>query len=241
MRHFPFHLQHDTMQCGIACLRMICEHYGRKYSSDDIARLCHATAQGVSLLGISRAAEQLGLHTVCGRLTMESIEQAPLPCILHWNQNHFVVLHRISHHRGKPVYHIADPGKGLLKIGRDTMEQAWVSTRTDGNDKGIAMLLSATPAFSRYDGEVRVRRRSFGFLMGYISQYRQVFIVLSLLMAAGCLVQLALPLLMQKIVDVGIKQHDIGFVWLILLGQLASPWAAPQWTLSSASCCCMWA
>lgn len=73
------------MQCGIACLRMICEHYGRKYSSDDIARLCHATAQGVSLLGISRAAEQLGLHTVCGRLTMEGIEQAPLPCILHWN------------------------------------------------------------------------------------------------------------------------------------------------------------
>ena len=92
---FECFLQHDSMQCGIACLAMICKHYGKEFSIETLSRYCFASTEGVSLLGISEAANKLGLHSVCGRVSMEQIQQAPLPCILHWNQNHFVVLYQM--------------------------------------------------------------------------------------------------------------------------------------------------
>ena len=100
MSKFPIYLQHDAMQCGVACLRMVCAHFGRQFSMEELSELCPTTSEGVSMLGISRAAEELGLHTACGRLTVDVLATAPLPCILHWNQNHFVVLHRISGRKG---------------------------------------------------------------------------------------------------------------------------------------------
>jgi ABC-type bacteriocin/lantibiotic exporter with double-glycine peptidase domain len=152
---FPFYRQHDAMQCGIACLQMVCARYGRKYTSEELSALCHATSEGVSLLGITRAAESLGLHTVCGRLTTGSLREAVLPCILHWNQSHFVVLYRIGRHRRGEVYYIADPGKGLITYGAEDFKACWVSTRSGDEDKGIAMLLTPTPAFgTRSGGEV---------------------------------------------------------------------------------------
>ena len=95
MKNFKIYLQHDAMQCGTACLRMICSHYGADYSFDSLSKLCFATSEGVSLQGISEAAEKLGLHTVCGRVSLDNLAEAPLPCILHWNQNHFVVLYKV--------------------------------------------------------------------------------------------------------------------------------------------------
>ena len=97
---FPLYRQYDAMQCGVACLRMVCAHFGRQFSMEELSELCPTTSEGVSMLGISRAAEELGLHTACGRLTVDVLATAPLPCILHWNQNHFVVLHRISGRKG---------------------------------------------------------------------------------------------------------------------------------------------
>ena len=101
MSKFPLYRQHDAMQCGVACLRMVCAHFGRQCSMQELSELCPTTSEGVSMLGISRAAEELGLHTACGRLTVDVLATAPLPCILHWNQNHFVVLHRISGRKGR--------------------------------------------------------------------------------------------------------------------------------------------
>ena len=204
----------------MTCLSMICKHYGAEYSSEYLSRLCFATNEGVSLLGMSDAAERLGLHTMCGRLGLEQLRNMPLPCILHWNQNHFVVLYRISKN-GKKFY-IADPGKGLLTRSVKEMEEHWVSTRSEGGDKGVAMLIETTPAF--YDrmknsggcGE----NRSFRFLFGYLKKYRKYFGQIAVGLALGCLLQLVLPFLTQAIVDVGIKNRDIGFVWLVLLGQL---------------------
>ena len=83
MKGFPIHFQHDSMQCGIACLQMVCEYYGRKYTLEQLAEKCYATTEGVSLLGISQAAESMGLHTVCGKLTVEQLLPEVLPCILH--------------------------------------------------------------------------------------------------------------------------------------------------------------
>ena len=96
MSKFHVYHQHDSMQCGIACLQMICKYHGKEYSQDTLYRYCFATNEGVSLLGISEAATRLGLHTTCGRVTTEQLHKDPLPCILHWNQNHFVVLYRIK-------------------------------------------------------------------------------------------------------------------------------------------------
>lgn len=184
---------------------------------DNISKICFATHEGVSLLGINEAAGMLGLHTSCGRVDVETLNKAPLPCILHWNQNHFVVLYKIKN--GKK-YHIADPGKGLMTYNSEELCRHWVSTSSNGKEKGVAMFVQATPAFFERKGDVRHEKRSFKFLLGYFRQYRRYFGQIVLGLAVGSLLQLALPFLTQSIVDVGIKNQDIGFIWLVLLGQL---------------------
>ncbi len=214
-----FH-QHDSMQCGIASLQMVCKYFGREYTLDSLSKLCFATTEGVSMLGINEAANTLGLHTACARISIAMLNEAPLPCILHWNQNHFVVLYKVK--KGKKFY-VADPGKGLVTYSLDEFKQHWTSTKSNGEDKGIAMFLETTPAFFTYkmEGKENLKeRRSFRFLFGYVKKYRKYFGQIILGLIVGSLLQLVLPFLTQSIVDVGIKNQDIGFVWLILLGQL---------------------
>ena len=209
--------QHDSMQCGIACLAMVCKHYGKEFSIETLSRYCFASTEGVSLLGISEAANKLGLHSVCGRVSMEQMQQAPLPCILHWNQNHFVVLYKQK--RGKKFY-IADPGKGLITYNRKEFVEHWVSTRSQGEEKGIAMFIQPTPVFYEQEGEQQKEKRSFKFLFGYLRQYRRYFGQILLGALVGCLLQLVFPFLTQAIVDVGIAQKNLNIIYLILLGQL---------------------
>ena len=177
--------------------------------------LCYQ--RGVSLLGISEAATRLGLHTTCGRVTTEQLHKAPLPCILHWNQNHFVVLYRIK--KGKICY-IADPGKGLVTYDDREFKEHWLSTRSNGEEKGIAMFLQPTPAFYKQQEETTKDKRSFRFLLGYLRQYRRYFGQIILGALVGCLLQLIFPFLTQAIVDVGIVHQNLNFIYLILLGQL---------------------
>lgn len=220
MRKITIIFQHDSMQCGIACLQMVCKYFGREYSLDSLSKLCFATTEGVSMLGINEAANTLGLHTISARVTTTMLGKAPLPSILHWDQNHFVVLYKVK--KGKKFY-VADPRKGLVTYGLDEFKQHWISTKSNGEDKGIAMFLETTPAFFTYkmeDEEHIKEKRSFRFLFGYVKKYRKYFGQIILGLIVGSLLQLVLPFLTQSIVDVGIKNQDIGFVWLILLGQL---------------------
>lgn len=217
MSKFHVYHQHDSMQCGIACLQMICKYHGKEYSQDTLSRYCFATNEGVSLLGISEAATRLGLHTTCGRVTTEQLHKAPLPCILHWNQNHFVVLYRIK--KGK-IFYIADPGKGLVTYDNREFKEHWLSTRSNGEEKGIAMFLQPTPAFYKQQEETTKDKRSFRFLLGYLRQYRRYFGQIILGALVGCLLQLIFPFLTQAIVDVGIVHQNLNFIYLILLGQL---------------------
>ena len=220
MRKITIIFQHDSMQCGIACLQMVCKYFGREYSLDSLSKLCFATTEGVSMLGINEAANTLGLHTISARVTTTMLGKAPLPSILHWDQNHFVVLYKVK--KGKKFY-VADPGKGLVTYGLDEFKQHWISTKSNGEDKGIAMFLETTPAFFTYkmeDEEHIKEKRSFRFLLGYVRKYRKYFGQIILGLVVGSLLQLVLPFLTQSIVDVGIKNQDISFVWLILLGQL---------------------
>jgi ATP-binding cassette subfamily B protein len=99
MKSFPSSLQHDAMDCGPTCLRMIAAHYGRVYSLETLREKSHISREGVSMLGISEAAENIGFRTVGARLSLEKLKEAPLPCIVHWNQNHFVVIYAISQRR----------------------------------------------------------------------------------------------------------------------------------------------
>lgn len=215
---YPIIYQSDSMLCGIACLQMICKSFGKTYSISYIENLCFATTEGVSLLGIDCAANKLGLSSKSIKTTIDVLGKNKGSYILHWNQNHFVVLYKVK--KGKTFY-IADPGKGLIKYNLEEFKKHWISTQSGGEEKGIAMFLEPTPAFyEKQTDEQPTEERSFKFLFGYIKQYRKYFgqIVLGLLV--GSLLQLILPFLTQSIVDVGIKNQNIGFIWLILLGQL---------------------
>ena len=219
---FPFCPQHDSMQCGAACLQMLCLHYGRRYTLDYLSNACAATSEGVSLYGLMSVAGQLGFDTQCVKATMTELSQATLPCILHWNQNHFVVLYKIR--KGRRFY-IADPGKGLMTYDAEGFRSHWAGIQAaDGQeDKGIAMILRPTPEFysqAAGTGSGQGETRSFRFLLGYVGQYGRYFRQIALGLTVGMGIQLALPFLTQSIVDVGIKNQDIGFVWLVLLGQL---------------------
>lgn len=216
MSRFHFIKQHDAMQCGIACLAMICRYYGKNYSLATLSEICQATNEGVSLLSISDAAEQLGMHTIIGYSSVAKLSKVTLPCILHWNQNHFVVLYKTK--RGK--YYVADPGKGLIKYSESEFVQHWISVRRDNEDKGVAMFIKPTSLFYDKIDDPNDAPRSFKFLLGYINRFRKYFGSIILGLFIGCLLQLMLPFLTQSIVDIGVTHQDINFIWLVLAGQL---------------------
>lgn len=221
MANIKISFQHDSMECGIACIQMLCSFYGKEVNSEYLANYCFATTEGISLLGISQAAEQLGFETFGGKLDVDELCHVPLPCILHWNQNHFVVLHKIKRKRRGIKFYVADPGKGMLSYSDKDLREHWISTKVGKKNCGIALLLKPTEKFYFFvDSEYKGESHSMRFLTGYAKQYKVQFlrVFLCLLIASG--LQLLLPFLTQAIVDVGIKNQDIGFVWLVLLGQL---------------------
>ncbi|MDN4753079.1 peptidase domain-containing ABC transporter [Porphyromonadaceae bacterium W3.11] len=217
--------QKDAMDCGPACLAMVVNHYGRHLDLEQICEDCALGKEGVSLLGVSKAAEKRGLHSLGGRITFETLEnEAPLPCIAHWNQNHFVVVYKVKKLRkGNYRVYIADPGKGLLTYSKEEFCEHWVSTKTNGEEKGIVLLLEPTDEFYNQEladsGKLEKGNR-LTFLWSYVKKYRRYLgqIILGLLL--GSLIQLVFPFLTQAIVDTGIGGRDIGFIWLVLLAQL---------------------
>jgi ATP-binding cassette subfamily B protein len=196
---------------------MVAEHYGRHYSLDTLREETFIGREGVSLLGISRAAEKIGIRTVGGKLTYEDLkEKAPLPCIVHWNQNHFVVVYKI---RGKKVF-VADPGKGLITYTCEAFCNHWISTSTKGEDKGVVLLMEPTRLFYENEGEASIESNKLKFLLGYFVKYKRYFAQLILGLLLGSLLQLVFPFLTQAMVDTGIGNKDIGFVWTVLIAQL---------------------
>ncbi|WP_294079167.1 peptidase domain-containing ABC transporter [Proteiniphilum sp. UBA5384] len=218
---FPFTKQPDSMDCGPACLSMVCEHYGKRYTLEHLRENCFIGRDGVSLLGISRAAEKIGFHTVGGRLTFDKLaEKAPLPCIVHWKQEHFVVVYGIRKNRKDCRISAADPGKGLLTYSREEFCNNWISTRTQGEEKGVALLLEPTNLFYEQEGDAAPAQNRLKFLWKYLLRYKRFFTQLILGLFIGSILQLIFPFLTQAIVDTGISGKDIGFIWLVLIAQL---------------------
>ena len=218
---FPFVKQPDAMDCGPACLTMIAAHYGRHYTLDHLREQCFIGREGVSLLGISKAAEQIGFRTVGGRLTFDKLaEKALLPCVVHWNQEHFVVVYAIRKKKKEYTVSVADPGKGLVTYSREAFCRHWISTCTGGEEKGIALLLEPTQLFYEQEGDRLPSENRIRFLWKYLIKYKRFFGQLILGLFIGSLLQLIFPFLTQAIVDTGIQGKDIGFIWLVLIAQM---------------------
>ena len=220
---FAIKRQRDAMDCGPSCLAMIAKHYGQQADKEQLRKICSLGKDGVSLLGISKAAEEIGFKTIGGRLSFDTLtSEVPLPCIIHWNQNHFVVVYKIKKRRGNryEVY-VADPGKGLITYTKEEFCEHWVSTKTNGEEKGIALLLEPTEQFYAQNDTKAVPTQSrVKFLWSYLKKYKRFFTQLILGLLLGSLLQLIFPFLTQAIVDTGIGGKDIGFVWLVLLAEM---------------------
>jgi len=228
MNNFPYIIQHDTMDCGSTCLRMLAKHYGKEYSLDTLRELCYTAKEGVSLLSISEAAEQLGFKTLGGRITFNKlINEALLPCIVHWNQEHFVIVYKVrkssplSFWRGAggEVIYVADPGLGLVSYTENEFKEHWLSTKTNGEDKGIVLLMEPTLEFYKKNDE-KTERKSLKFLLSYFLRYKKYFTQLILGLLIGSLLQLIFPFLTQSIVDIGINGKNINFIYIVLLAQM---------------------
>lgn len=215
--------QRDAKDCGPSCLAMIVKHYGGSFNINSIRTDCALNREGVSLLGISKAAEKLGFKSVGGRLSFSSLaSEALLPCIVHWSQNHFVVVYKVKNQKkGDCTIYVADPGKGLVSYTKEEFCEHWVSTKTNGEEKGIVLLLEPTNQFyTQNDTETVLTQSRMAFLWSYLKKYKRFFTQLILGLLLGSLLQLIFPFLTQAVVDTGIGGKDIGFVWLVLMAEM---------------------
>lgn len=219
---FPFYKQLNAMDCGPTCLRMVAKYYGKHYNADGIKRIAGYSKEGVSLLGISEAAENMGFRTRGVQLSFKQLtEDVVLPCILHWSQNHFVVLPPLpaKWKRNKNI-RIADPAKGVISFTKEEFLRQWISSKNDnGEDIGTALLLEPTSKFYEQADE-KENKLSWGMVLQYLKQSKwqlsQVFIAL----LVTSLFQLIFPFLTQSIVDTGISTRNLQFITIILLAQL---------------------
>ncbi|RGX80415.1 peptidase domain-containing ABC transporter [Bacteroides stercorirosoris] len=217
MRSIPYYPQHDAMDCGPTCLRMVAAFYGKRYSLEGLREKSFITREGVSMLGISEAAEKIGFRSICVQVSYEKLQEAPLPCIIHWNQQHFVVVYKLN---DKHVW-VADPGAGKLKYTKEEFCNCWLSSRKNEEDTGVALLLEPTPEFYTIEDEGdEVNRRGFSFLYSYLRPYRGLVGQLLLGLLLGSMIQLMLPFLTQSVVDFGINNQNLGFIYLVLIAQL---------------------
>ncbi len=214
--NFPHYKQKDAKDCGPTCLKIIAKHYGKTIGIQKLREWSETTRSGSNLLGVSRAAEKMGLRSLGVKINLQDLKEAPLPCILHWNKNHYVVLYNIK----KETYFISDPGYGRMTYNKTDFLARWIGKNADEDtEEGIALLLDTTPKF--YESEFEAEK-SLGikFLSRYVLKYKKFLWQLFFGLLAGSLLQLIVPFLTQSVVDVGIKNQDIHFVYLILIAQL---------------------
>jgi ATP-binding cassette subfamily B protein len=209
-----YYKQLDQMDCGPTCLRMVAKHFGRNFKLQTLRKLCEINREGVSLLGISNAAEKIGFRSLGVKVNSEQLKEAELPCILHWRQNHFVVLYKTK--KGK--YYLADPAKGLAILTEQEFNRQWLSDADKG--EGIALLLSPSPQFYEQEDEKGSEIR-WSFLLRYLITYKQLVIQILFGLGIGSILQLIAPFLTQSIVDVGINTRNLNFVYIILIAQAA--------------------
>ena len=218
MKKFPFYKQPDAMDCGPTCLRMVAKHHGRSISLQKLRSNSETTRAGSSLKGISEAAEKIGFRTLGVKVDFNNLaENAPLPCIVFWNEQHFVVVYKIK----KDKIYIADPAHGLLVYSKREFLDNWIgSTATDTTEEGIALLLEPTPKLKETEEDDKAPKQGFSFLFSYVKGHRKLMVQLGLGLLVVSILQLIFPFLTQSVVDIGIQNKDMSFLYLVLVGQL---------------------
>jgi ATP-binding cassette subfamily B protein len=224
--HFPIYRQLDNKDCGPTCLKIIAKHYGKNINIQQLRQISETNREGSNLLKISDAAEKIGFRSLGVKLNVNQLEEAPLPCILHWNSNHYVVLYKIK----KGIYCISDPAFGLLQYNEKEFIKFWIGNNADETtEEGIALLLEPTPKFyspltpkggNDLEEEKHLFHSPLWGLAAYLFPYKSFVIQLIIGLLAGSLLQLIFPFLTQSIVDVGIQNQNINFIYLILFAQL---------------------
>lgn len=213
---FPFYKQPDAKDCGPTCLRIIAKYYGKFISLQEIREYSETTRSGSNLLKLSEAAESIGFKTIGARLDFNRLKQAQLPLIAHWDKRHFVVVYRIK----KDQVYLSDPAYGLIRLSKAEFIARWIGNGADDATKeGITLLLEVTPDLKRMKWEER-DKRSLRFLFRYLFNYKNLLVQLGIGLLVGSLLQLIFPFLTQSIVDVGIQNQDIGFIYLVLIAQV---------------------
>jgi ATP-binding cassette subfamily B protein len=218
LKTFPNYKQTESKDCGPTCLKIIAKYYGKTLNIQELRDYSETTRDGSNLLMLSDAAEKIGFRTIGVKRSMLQFDEIPLPSILHWNKNHYVVLYRIK----KGIYYVSDPAIGLLEYNGTDFLKFWIGNNaTKTTEEGIALLLEPTPKFyqSEFENE---DKKTFGFslLFQYIFPYKSLIIQLIIGLLAGSLLELIFPFLTQSIVDVGIQNQNIHFIYLILFAQL---------------------
>ena len=214
---FPFVKQYDAMDCGPACLKMIAGFYNKNLTLDYLRKKCYITREGVSFLGLSEAADSVGFRTLGVKIPYNLLEQkVNLPCIAHWRQKHFVVVYKI---KGDKIW-VADPAAGLVMYSREDFERNWALTISEGEKNGLVLIIEPSARFYDIEEQSEVTG-GFKFLLKYFRLYRKYAGQLILGLLIGSFIQLIIPFLTRSIIDIGLNNNDIGFIYLILAAQLA--------------------
>jgi ATP-binding cassette subfamily B protein len=213
---YKFYKQLDNGDCGITCLRMISKFYGKDFSSSFLIEKCHKSKTGVSLLNLKDSAESLHFKTLAVNITWKQLtNEKLLPCIIHWNQKHFVVLYEITKNR----IVIADPAKGILKYNHDAFKKCWIGSSFDINSKGIVLIIEPTPSF--YNLEVSTSKTiKLISLFNYLNPHKRKFLHIIFGLVLTATISMLLPFLTQLVVDNGIQSKDINFIILIFIAQI---------------------
>ena len=216
--------QHDLMDCGPACISMIASHYGKAYDIQYLRENTFMTREGVTLLGITQAAEQIGFSTLPAKLTLEKLiwlivdSQVSLPCIIHWNQNHFVVLKKISKSllTKKYVFKLADPAYGFISLSQQKFEFSFLNE----DHEGVVLFLEPSNDFSEQKRQ-STPKPSIRYLVNYLTPFKKQLLAMVILLLLGSGLNLIFPFLTQNLIDKGINHKNLNFISLILLAQLA--------------------
>lgn len=222
LKRFPHYRQLNASDCGPTALRMIAKFYGLNYSAEMLRRHCYISRRGVNMQGINEGAQYIGFDTVGVKLTFEQLaEEGVFPCILYWNQNHFVVCYGIEKHKhGGYKIHISDPASQRLTYTKEEFERCWIGPPKNKDSNGVALMLEPGENFGKVEDEYKKNSRSLLSFARYFTPYRSMIGQLLLAMLVGSLMQMVLPFLSQAMVDQGINGKNLNVITLILLAQL---------------------
>ncbi len=215
---FNLYKQLNQKDCGPTCLKMVAKHYGQNVPIEQLRQLAETTREGSSMLGLANSAEAIGFKSLGVKLDVKTlVEDAPMPCILHWNKNHFVVLYRAT----KDKIYVADPAHGKVVYNTRDFLDHWIGkSAKESTEEGIALLLEPTPRLKEQKDIEEEKSAGFALMYRYLFRYKSLVWQLVLGLSITSALQLIFPFLTQSVVDVGIQNHDIHFVYLILIAQL---------------------